>query len=166
MAAPGGASLDLGELASWARRMAEEERRHASEMKKMASRLHHPVLRALFTAIATDSEKHAVFYESLAELAENPQPGITEDDLEMIRSTIEEHIREEAEAVERVRKLLETVDDPRMKVILSALASDEATHHAILLAVKKDIASRETISEQDVWDAVWRDSPWKGSPGG
>ncbi len=160
------AGLDLAGLASWARRMAEEERRHAAEMKEMASRLHHPVLRALFMAIATDSEKHAVFYESLAELAENPQPGITEDDLESIRKTIEDHIREEAEALERVKDLLSKVSDPRMKVILSALASDEATHHAILLAVKKDIASRETISEQDVWDAVWRDSPWKGSPGG
>jgi rubrerythrin len=146
--------------------MAEEERRHSSEMRAMASRLRHPVLRALFTAIAMDSDKHAVFYESIAELLENPQPGISEEDLEAIRSAIEAHIQEEAEALERVKELLQQVVDPRLKVILSALASDEATHHAILLAIKRDIADRETITEQDLWEAVWRDSPWKGSPGG
>jgi len=25
---------------------------------------------------------------------------------------------------------------------------------------------KETYTEEEIWDAVWRDSPWHGAPGG
>lgn len=144
----------------------ELEQRYSEELRELANKLNHPVLKALFYSIAKDSEKHSYMYRSLAELFMKTQPFISVDELKMISSVIKRHIETEAKMLEEARRLLSQTSDPRVKLVVSAIADDEARHHALLLSIEKRIAEEETLTEQVVWDMIWRDSPWHGTPGG
>jgi len=53
----------------------------------------------------------------------------------------------------------------RIKLSLSAIYEDGNKHHK-LLNVRDKLAKAEAFEEPDLWDAVWKDSPWYGAPGG
>lgn len=144
----------------------ELEERHSSELKRLASSIKHPVLKALFTAISMDSLKHSIMYRALRELLSTPQPFISEEDLKAISSTIRKHIETEALMLEEARRLLAVSNDPRVKLVMAAIADDEVKHHEVLKSIEKRIAELETLTEELYWNMVWKDSPWHGTPGG
>ena len=86
--------------------------------------------------------------------------------MKSLRRVLGNNIEMEAEMVEFTRKLALEADDPRLKLIFSAIHADELKHHKLLLDIEKQIAERETFTEEELWDAIWKDSPWHGSPGG
>jgi len=95
------------------------------------------------------------------------QPFISEEELEIIKKGIRKHIEIEAEMIEFTRKLVKETTDPWQKMILAAIYEDEVKHHKVLVDdIEKNVAEAETFTEEQLWDAVWRDSPWHGSPGG
>ncbi len=142
------------------------EKNYAERLRELSKKLRHPVLRGLFYAVAYDSEKHAMLYEVLGELLSATQPMISEEDLEFIIERVEEHIRLESEMIESTRKLLEETGDPRLKLVLSAILDDEIKHHRLLVDIRDKIARKETFTEEDFWNMVWKDSPYHGAPGG
>ena len=144
----------------------EIEEKYARELQSLASRIKHPALRAIFAGIAKDSEKHSLLYKSIAELLARTQPFISVEELREVSAVIERHVETEAKMLEEAKRLLESTNDPRVKLLVAAIADDEAEHHALLFSVKKRIAELETLTEQVLWDMVWRDSPWHGAPGG
>lgn len=156
-------SLDLVKVLV---QFSEMERKHSEELNTLADQVGHPVLKALFKGIAKDSEKHSYMYQALADLLSRTQPFISEKDLQAIATVIKKHIETENKMLEEARRLLNQLSDPRAKLILSAIADDEARHHAVLKSIERRIAEEETLSEQIVWDMIWKDSPWHGTPGG
>jgi rubrerythrin len=142
------------------------EKKYAEDLKNLAEATKHPVLRTLFLGIAQDSLKHSMMYEAILQLTSQIQPFITLEELKDIATTISKHIETELEMLEEARKLLSTSRDPRIKLLVAAIADDEAKHHALLLAIKKNIGEEEALTEQVYWDLVWKDSPWHGTPGG
>jgi len=62
--------------------------------------------------------------------------------------------------------LLKKAADPRLKMILMAIYYDELKHHGVLVDLLKNVAEREVYTEEELWDAVWKDSPWHGAPRG
>lgn len=147
-------------------RLAELEKRYASELIELANSIKHPVLSALFYSVAKDSEKHALMYESLVRLMKHEEPFISEEDFKAISTVIHKHIETEMKMLEESAKLLSEIGDPRAKLILAAIMDDEARHHKLLLSIKKNIAEESTLTEEIFWNMVWRDSPWHGAPGG
>ncbi|MCE4606340.1 MAG: ferritin-like domain-containing protein [Desulfurococcales archaeon] len=146
--------------------MVDEEKRYAEELEKLSESFRHPVLQGLIKGISMDSRKHSILYAAIADLLRETQPGLSEEELEIIEESIEKHIEMEAEMVRLTSQWSEEVDDPRLKLLLKAIHEDEIKHHKILLDIKDKLARRETITEADIWDAIWKDSPWHGSPGG
>lgn len=142
------------------------EEKYAEELRKLATSLQHPVLQALFLGIAKDSEKHSLFYKSIAKVLGGVQPLISEEDLKKISETITKHIELEARMMEEARTILEGTNDPRVKLLAAAIYEDEAKHHKLLVNIKEKIAEAETLTEQVLWDMIWKDSPWHGAPGG
>jgi hypothetical protein len=53
-----------------------------------------------------------------------------------------------------------------VKLLISAIADDESRHHKLLLDIKEKIAKPETLTEDILWEMIWKDSPWHGTPGG
>jgi len=145
---------------------ADMEEKYAVELRDLGSSLKHPVLRSLFISIAKDSEKHGMIYRALAELASNPQPFITEDELKRVVEVVKRHIETESKMLESVKLMLEETSDPRFKLLLEAIREDEAKHHALLVSIRDKLATAETLREQELWDMIWKESPWHGTPGG
>ena len=141
------------------REMAGKEAGYADELKALAEGLRHPILKALLRGVANDSAKHSEFYRALLELATASQPMISEEEFRRIAQAIEKHIETEKEMVRLTEELLRKTGDPRAKLILAAIHSDELVHHRLLTSIKEVIARRETFTEEMLWDAVWRDSP-------
>jgi len=142
------------------------ERQYAEELKTLAESIKHPVLRALFLGISQDSLKHSLMYEAIKQVLEQTQPFITIEELKKIASTIEKHIKTEAKMLEEARKIFSTSQDPGVKLIAAAIADDESKHHTLLLDIKKRIAEEEALTEERIWDMIWKESPWHGTPGG
>lgn len=146
--------------------MAKREEQYSEELKKLADSINHPVLRALFASIAKDSEKHALMYMAIDEVFRKIQPFIIKDDLAKISDVIENHIETEAEMLEKAKQILGETSDPRVKLIVAAIVDDEARHHRLLRDIKEKIAKAEVLTEDILWDMIWKDSPWHGTPGG
>ncbi len=154
------------ELLTLVKSWLEEEVSYAKELFELAGNLKHPVLKALFQGIAKDSEKHNLILSAIRDYIENKRPIITQDDLEEIKKKIKDHIEEESKAIQDLLKLKEKVEDPALLLLIEAMLEDEKKHHALLLQIQKMIAEKETVSDQELWEALWLHSPWHGTPGG
>lgn len=148
------------------REYAEMERIYAKELRDLASKVRHPLLSAMITAISKDSEKHGLLYEALAELVAGTQPMLSEEELKMIVDAVSKHVKSESKMISLNKTLLKEAERPEAKLILAAVLDDEVTHHKILEDIRDEIAKAETYSEEELWDAVWKESPWHGAPGG
>ncbi|AFH43140.1 ferritin-like domain-containing protein [Fervidicoccus fontis] len=142
------------------------EKEYAKILLELSKKIKHKALSSIFESLSKDSEKHATLYETISELLSNEQPFISEEDFRLIERTINEHITTEAKMIEESRKILNNIKDPRVRLLAAIIYEDEEKHHKLLLTVKEDIAKKETFSETDFWNMVWRDSPYHGAPGG
>lgn len=149
-------------------RSVEAERKYASELRELARSITYVVpLSAVIEALATDSEKHAQLYEALIKIATgSPQPRLIEEDLKLIQNVIDRHIETEMKMIEETKKLLSSIEDSKMKLLIAAIYYDEIKHHKVLTDVKDKLSKIRALTEEQFWEAVWRDSPWHGAPGG
>lgn len=154
------------ELISLLRKWLEDELSYAARLRKLADSLKHPVLRALFTAISKDSEKHNLILTGMKDYLENNRPFITDDDIDAIRTSIRDHIEEESESIKELTRLKEEIRDPAVLLLVEAMLEDEMRHHALLVQIEKLIAQREKITDQELWETLWLHSPYHGAPGG
>jgi len=145
----------------WAR----EELEYASRLQELAGRIRHPVLRALFQGVAKDSEKHHHFLTAMAEYLRENRPLVTEEDLRVIGEAIEKHVREEKESIVALSDLREKVEDPALLLMIDAMLEDEKRHHKLLSRILEVVARGEAVSDQELWEALWRDTPYHGAPG-
>ena len=156
------------ELVEYFRREAERERQYAKALEETASKSSNAMLRTIMRAVSLDSQKHALLYEALAELLENPAL-VTEEENRAVIEEIERHIREEEEAVRELEKLLEDERikrEPPARFIVEMMLRDERFHHALLRRLHQAVIEPRTFTEPDLWEQVWKDAAWHGTSGG
>ncbi len=158
--------MTAGGVLELAKLMAKKERSYAKELSDLADEINHPVLKALIAGIASDSEKHSRFYEAVIALLSSKYPLLSQEKLDLIRDAVRRHIEVEAEMIKLTKEWAEKTDDSRLKLILMAIHDDEVKHHSLLVSIERHIARAETLTEQDLWDMIWKDSLWHGAPGG
>lgn len=96
--------------------MAKKENVYSEKLMNLAKKIKHPVLRALISAVASDSKKHYTLYNSVVELLTKVQPFISEENFKTISESIEKHIKVELKMMELTKELAEKVNDPRLKI--------------------------------------------------
>ncbi len=153
-------------LLSIARRSVEEEKKYAARLRELGDKIKHPVLQALFYAIANDSMKHSLIMEAIKRYLEEQRPVITPEELDLIRREIRRHVEEEAEAIKELKELLDEVKDPAMLLLIEAMLTDERIHHELLANIERLIARKEVVENEEFWDYLWKHSPYHGAPGG
>jgi len=79
---------------------------------------------------------------------------------------IEKHIRIEADLIKKISKVLPSIENEKLKLLLNAILEDEKRHHKLLKMILKILVKGETITEEEWWDMIWRNVPFHGSPGG
>ncbi len=135
-------------------------------VKENVDKLGNAFVKDLLLGISTDSQKHAALLKSLRKAVEGPTPFISEKERDKIAKGIEAHIKMEEQAVETYTELADKSDNEQVKTIAMMIREDELRHHALLKELHKAIIEPETLTEDMIWDAMWRDTPWHGSPGG
>jgi rubrerythrin len=124
------------------------------------------LVRELILGIAMDSKKHASMLNALVAMHTKATPLIQEDITDELEKNLKEHISLEQEAINTYQELYKMDFGENEKVIVKAILNDELRHHALLKKIHKMVVERETLTEQDLWDWVWKDSLFHGSPGG
>jgi len=90
-------------------------------------------------------------------LASGKSLAITEEEFKLLEEKLKPHIEKEKEILEAVTKLMEEVEDDRIKKILIMIYEDELMHHPFMTNFLDLVIKRETITEQDIWDMLFRD---------
>jgi bacterioferritin (cytochrome b1) len=125
-----------------------------------------PAVKGVLKGISLDSVKHAEMYASAVNLLTTVSKALTQENLDKQKDLVERHIKMEAELIEKISKILPSVEDKKVKLLLTAILADEKRHHELLKEILEILVKGETITEADWWDILWKDVPFHGSPGG
>ncbi|MET1128464.1 MAG: ferritin-like domain-containing protein [Thermoproteota archaeon] len=155
------------DLLSTAKEMSNLELDYSLKLASSASGMANAVVKAVMYAVSKDSEKHSLLYKVVEEMLRSPGRMLSEEESRKILEEIERHIRTEEEMLKKVMLMLEKSNlNKATRFILELILRDEALHHAMLRRVYEMIVKRETLTESDLWDMVWKDVPYHGAPGG
>ncbi|MCK5390185.1 MAG: ferritin-like domain-containing protein [Candidatus Thorarchaeota archaeon] len=135
-------------------------------VKENVAQLDNAFVKEFLIGISTDSQKHAALLKSLKKAVEGPTPFISEKERDKIAKGIVAHIKMEELAVKTYAELAAKSDNDQVKTIAMMIREDEIRHHSLLKELHKTIIEPETLTEDMIWDAMWKDTPWRGSPGG
>jgi len=125
-----------------------------------------PPVKGVLKGISLDSVKHAEMYAAATELLTGVAQALTQENLDRQRALVERHIQMEAELIKKISKILPSVENEKVKLLLNAILADEKRHHALLKMVLEILVRGETITEEDWWDLLWKNVPFHGAPGG
>lgn len=125
-----------------------------------------PPVKGVLKGISLDSVKHAEMYAAAAELLSGVSQALTQEHLDKQKALVEKHIQMEAELIKKISKVLPTIEDEKVKLLLEAILADEKRHHELLKMVLEILVRGETITEEDWWDLLWKNVPFHGAPGG
>jgi len=125
-----------------------------------------PPVRGVLKGISLDSVKHAEMYAAATELLTSVSQALSQENLDKQRALVEKHIRMEAELIKKIKKVLPTVENAKVRLLLNAILADEKRHHELLKMVLEILVRGETITEADWWDLLWKNVPFHGAPGG
>jgi bacterioferritin (cytochrome b1) len=123
-------------------------------------------VKEVLKSISLDSVKHAEMYAAAVELLTTVSQALSQENLDKQKALVDKHIRMEEELIKKIGKVLPTVENDKVKLLLNAILSDENRHHELLKMVLEIIVRGETITEEDWWDLLWKNVPFHGAPGG
>ncbi len=158
--------MDKDETLAFIDKQIELENRIIEIVKENVDKLGNAFIKELLLGVSTDSKKHAMLLKSLKKAVEGPTPFISTEERDKIAKGIQKHIEMEATAIETYGELVNKSDNEQVKTIASMIREDEIRHHQLLKELHTVIVEPETLTEDMIWDMLWKDSPWHGSPGG
>jgi rubrerythrin len=133
---------------------------------KGLTEIKNPAVKGVLKGISLDSTKHADMYSSAISLLTTVSQALTEENLEKQRELVEKHIKLEAQIISKLQEVVPSVQNEKVKLLLTAILSDEIRHHALLKKVLDILVKGETITDNDWWDVLWENVPFHGAPGG
>jgi len=154
--------LILMSVAERLKMLSELEDKYAVELDREYRGYGNELVRELIASVMIDSKKHAGLYRAAQMIAEGRSLAITKEEYDILEKKLKLHIEKEAEMLEAVSELLTEVKDERIKKILMKIYDDELMHHPFMTTFLELVLKRETISEQDIWDMLFRDLPTHG----
>lgn len=125
-----------------------------------------PPVKGVLKGISLDSVKHAEMYAAALELLSGVSQALKQEQLDKQRALVEKHIRMEAELIQKISKVLPSIENEKVKLLLNAILADEKRHHQLLKMVLEILVRGETITEEDWWELLWKNVPFHGAPGG
>jgi bacterioferritin (cytochrome b1) len=143
--------------------MAEIEEQYAIKLDKDFRGWGNPAVDALIEAIAYDSKKHAVLYRTAAYLVEGKNLSIIDIKFEDLEKSLRKHIETEEKMLKRVKELVNSVENEGAKRLLAEVYGDEVSHHPFMKQLLKLVLKGDTITEEDVFNMVFRDLPTGGA---
>jgi hypothetical protein len=128
--------------------------------------IRNPAVKGVLKGISLDSVKHGEMYKAAIELLTTVPPALSQQEFDELLRFVKKHIDEEEKAILSMEEVMNQIEDEKVKLLLDAIFSDEQRHHKLLNSVMEILVKRETISEEDWWDILWKNVPFHGAPGG
>lgn len=142
--------------------LSDLEEKYAVELDREYRGYGNEVVRELILSVMVDSKKHAGLYKAAAYIMEGRSLSIMEEEFVELEKRLKLHIEKEKEMLDAVKGLMDEIDDERVKKILLKIYDDELMHHPFMQTFLDVVLKRELISEQDIWDMLFRDLPTHG----
>jgi uncharacterized membrane-anchored protein YjiN (DUF445 family) len=137
-----------------------------SSINNALAKIRNPAVKGVLKGISLDSVKHGEMYKAAIELLSSVPPALSQQEFDELLMFVKKHIAEEEKAIISMEEVMNQVEDEKVKLLLEAIFADEQRHHKLLNAVMEILVKRETISEEDWWDILWKNVPFHGAPGG
>lgn len=154
------------ELVDFLKKQVEVENEIVMSLNKSLVDITNPTVKGVLKGISLDSVKHSEMYAAAVVLLTSVSQALAQEHLDKQRGLVEKHIKMEAELIRKIEKVLPSVENKKVRLLLEAVLEDEKRHHGLLKAVLEIIVHGETITEDDWWDVLWKNVPFHGSPGG
>jgi rubrerythrin len=154
------------ELVEFLKEQVKVENKIVDALNKSLPEIDNPTVKGVLKGVSLDSVKHAEMYASAVRLMTTVSKALTQENLDKQKDLVERHIQMEADLIKKISKVLPTVKDNKVKLLLNAILEDEKRHHGLLKQILEILVKGETITEADWWDIIWKDVPFHGSPGG
>ena len=154
------------ELVNFLKEQIKIENKIVDSLDMSLGEIGNPAVKGLLKGISLDSVKHAEMYTSAINLLTSIPQALTQEQLDKQRELVEKHIRMEAELIGKIGKVLSSIENEKVKLLLNAILMDEKRHHQLLKEVLEILVRGETITEEDWWDVLWKNVPFHGAPGG
>jgi hypothetical protein len=138
----------------------------ATSINKVLLKIRNPAVKGVLKGISLDSVKHGEMYKAAIELLSTVPPALSQQEFDELLKFVKRHVTEEEKAIMSMEEVMNQVEDEKVKLLLEAIFSDEQRHHKLLNDVMEILVKRETISEEDWWDILWKNVPFHGAPGG
>ena len=142
------------------------EQKIVDSVKKGLIEIKNPAVIGVLKGISLDSVKHAEMYSSAIDLLTSVPQALTEENLDKQIELVEKHILLEAKIIKILDKVIPSIENKKVQLLLKAILSDEKRHHTLLKQVLEILVRGETITDQEWWDILWESVPFHGAPGG
>ncbi len=154
------------ELVDFLREQIRTEREIIASLDKALAEIENPAVKGTLKGITLDSMKHAWMYEAAINILTGAPKAITQEQLSKQKRLMEKHILLEADIIRRINEALPRIKDEKVRLLLDAILSDERRHHRLLKEIVEIIIQGETITDEEWFDMLWKNTPFHGAPGG
>jgi rubrerythrin len=154
------------EIVGFIKRQIIIEKEIVDSLNKGIADMKNPPVKGVLKGISLDSVKHAELYSAAVTLLTDVSPALKQENLDEQRALVEKHIRMEEELIKKLEKIMPTIENKKVQLLLNSILIDERRHHALLKTVLEIIVHGETITEADWWKMLWENVPFHGAPGG
>jgi len=158
--------ISKDELVGFLKKQVNIENEIVNSVNGALGEIENPAVKGVLKGISLDSLKHAEMYGAAISLLTSVLPALTQENLDKQRELVEKHMHVEAELIEKISKVLPSIENKNVKLLLNAISLDEKRHHQLLKEVLEILVRGETITEEDWWEVLWKNVPFHGAPGG
>ena len=124
-----------------------------------AEKIENEAVSTALQGISLDSKKHAMMYKSAISLMTTTSAALNDEQLELQKKVVDDHIKMEEAVIKELDKMLPSVENDKVEILLKAILQDEKRHHKLLQTLYEILIRGEAVTEGDWWDAVWGDVP-------
>ena len=135
------------------------ENKIVKSIKDSADKIDNEAVSTALLGISLDSKKHAMMYRSAISLMTTSSAALNQEQLDLQRKVVNDHIKMEEAVIKELEKMLPTVENEKVELLLKAILQDEVRHHKLLKTLYEILIRGEAVTEGDWWDAVWGDVP-------
>lgn len=135
------------------------EEKIVKSIKESVGLIDNEAVTTALNGISLDSKKHAMMYKSAISLMTTTSAALNQEQLDLQRKVVSDHIKMEEAVIKELEKMLPTVENEKVELLLTAILRDEERHHKLLKTLFEILIRGEAVTEGDWWDAVWGDVP-------
>ncbi len=135
------------------------EHKIIDSVNNSVSNIENEAVRTALLGISLDSKKHAMMYQSAINLLSATSMALNEEQLDLQKKVIDNHIKLEEAVIIELEKRLVDVENEKVELLLKAILADEHRHHKLLKTLYEIVVRGEAITEGDWWSAIWGDVP-------